>query len=148
MSFCGRLRTGFWFPIFFDRIKRKSKFNLRARRFAPLFMIIFGLTMTVAAFDWISSLEPTWYSDIFAFSGAPLVGRYDAGASLSEEPGRLQEVGPDHMYSLGGFLFAFIVFWSYIGFAQYMLMWYANLPEEVFWYKRAAPGRAGTSLWL
>ncbi|HEX4845047.1 MAG TPA: hypothetical protein VFV26_02440, partial [Geothrix sp.] len=41
----------------------------------------------------------------------------------------------DHLYNLGGFLFAFTVFWSYIGFAQYMLMWYANLPDEVIWYK-------------
>ena len=41
----------------------------------------------------------------------------------------------DHLYNLGGFLFAFTVFWSYIGFAQYMLMWYANLPDEVVYYK-------------
>ena len=42
--------------------------------------------------------------------------------------GRLLEIKPDHLYNLGGFLFASIVFWSYIGFAQYLLMWYANIP--------------------
>jgi hypothetical protein len=44
------------------------------------------------------------------------------------------------VYNLGGLLFAFTVFWSYIGFAQYLLMWYANLPEEVFWYKERLAG--------
>ena len=126
-------------------------FNLRARRFAPLFMIIFGITITVVAFDWISSLEPTWYSDIFGvylFAGTFLAGL--AATTLAilyvKSRGRLQEVGPDHVYNLGGFLFAFTVFWSYIGFAQYMLMWYANLPEEVFWYKERLEGGWGAIL--
>lgn len=126
-------------------------FNLRARRFAPLFMIIFGITITVVAFDWISSLEPTWYSDIFGvylFAGTFLAGLAATTLALLyvKSRGRLQEVGPDHMYNLGGFLFAFTVFWSYIGFAQYMLMWYANLPEEVFWYKERLEGGWGTIL--
>ena len=47
---------------------------------------------------------------------------------------------PDHLYNVGGFMFAFTVFWSYIGFAQYMLMWYANLPEEVEWYHARLEG--------
>jgi hypothetical protein len=46
----------------------------------------------------------------------------------------------DHLYNLGGFLFAFTVFWSYIGFAQYMLIWYANVPEEVVWYQHRIDG--------
>jgi hypothetical protein len=83
-------------------------FTLRARRFAPAFMALFALTITLVAFDWISSLEPEWYSD--------------------------------NLYNLGGFMFAWTVFWSYIGFAQYMLMWYGNMPEEVFWYKQRIQG--------
>jgi hypothetical protein len=130
---------------------KNPKFNLRARRFAPLFMILFGITITVAAFDWISSLEPTWYSDIFGvyvFAGTFLAGLSATTLALLylKSRGRLQEVGPDHMYNLGGFLFAFLVFWSYIGFAQYMLMWYANLPEEVFWYKERLQGGWGPLL--
>ena len=56
---------------------RDARFNLRARRFAPLFMIIFGITITIVAFDWISSMEPEWYSDIFGvyiFAGTFLAG--------------------------------------------------------------------------
>jgi len=127
------------------------RFNLRARRFAPLFMIIFGITITVVAFDWISSLEPLWYSDIlgvYVFAGTFLAGLAATTLALLylKSRGRLKEVGPDHMYNLGGFLFAFTVFWSYIGFAQYLLMWYANMPEEVFWYKVRLEGGWGLLL--
>ncbi len=127
------------------------RFNLRARRFAPLFMAIFGITITVTAFDWISSLEPKWYSDIFGvylFAGTFLAGLAVTVLAVLylKSLGRLTEVRPDHMYNLGGFLFAFTVFWSYIGFAQYMLMWYANIAEEVFWYEERLRGAWGPLL--
>jgi len=115
-------------------------FNVKARKFAPAFMAIFALVITVAAFDWISGLTPEWYSDIFGvylFAGgflAALAGTVLALGRLQAQ-GRLQAVRRDHRYNLGAFLFAFTVFWSYIGFAQYMLMWYANLPDEVVWYQ-------------
>ena len=129
-------------------------FSVRARRFGPLFMIVFAITITILAFDWVSSLEPEWYSDIFGvylFAGTFLAGLSATTLAVSYlmSRGRLPGVGPDHVYNLGGFLFAFTVFWSYIGFAQYMLMWYANLPEEVFWYKaRIEGGWGGVALGL
>jgi hypothetical protein len=132
-------------------LSRDPAFNLRARRFAPLFMAIFGITITLAAFDWISSMEPEWYSDIFGvyvFAGSFLAGLAATALAVLylKSAGRLSAVGPDHIYNLGGFLFAFAVFWSYIGFAQYMLMWYANMPEEVFWYKDRIEGAWGPIL--
>lgn len=122
-----------------------SRFTIRARRFAPIFIIIFGITITVVAFDWISSLEPLWYSDVlgfYVFAGTFLAGLAATTLALLylRAGGRLPGVGPDHVYNLGGYLFAFTVFWAYIGFAQYLLMWYANLPEEVFWYKERLEG--------
>jgi len=148
--------TGLWFLAYRILVtgsmrqdqRRDPRFNLRARRFAPLFMVIFGITITVVAFDWISSLEPLWYSDIFGvylFAGTFLAGLAATTLALLylKGRGRLQEISSDHMYNLGGFLFAFTVFWSYIGFAQYMLMWYANMPEEVFWYKTRLEGGWG-----
>ena len=115
-------------------------FNFRARKFAPAFMAIFALVITLVAFDWLSGLTPEWYSDIFGvyvFAGAFLSGLAAAAIAVLhlQDKGRLEGVRRDHLYNLGGFLFAFTVFWSYIGFAQYMLMWYANLPDEVIWYK-------------
>lgn len=119
--------------------------TVRARRFAPVFMIIFAITITLVAFDWVSSLEPEWFSDIFGvyvFAGSFLAGL--AATTLivlhMRDRGRLPGLRFDHLYNLGGLLFAFTVFWSYIAFAQYMLMWYANLPEEVYWYQERAEG--------
>jgi hypothetical protein len=131
--------------------EKDPRFNLRARRFGPVFMFIFAITITVVAFDWISSLEPEWYSDIlgvYLFAGTFLAGLATTTLAILylKNNGRLSEVLPDHMYSLGGFLFAFTVFWCYIGFAQYLLMWYANLPEEVFWYKERLQGAWGPLL--
>ena len=108
-------------------------------------MAIFALTITVVAFDWISSLEPEWYSDIlgvYLFAGSFLAGlaATSLGVLYLTRRGRLEGLRPDHTYNLGAFLFAFTVFWSYIAFAQYMLMWYANMPEEIFWYKQRIEG--------
>jgi len=119
--------------------------TVRLRRWAPGFMAMFALTLTVVSFDWISSLEPDWFSDIFGvylFAGVFLSGlaALALGASRLMGEGRLPGVSQDHLYNVGCFLFAFTVFWSYIAFAQYMLMWYANLPEEVFWYKDRIEG--------
>ena len=120
-------------------------FSVSAKRFAPVFMVIFALSITLVAFDWISSLEPEWYSDIFGvyiFAGTFLAGLAASSLALLYlmDRGRLPGVRADHLYNLGGFMFAFTVFWSYIGFAQYMLMWYADMPEEIFWYKQRIEG--------
>jgi hypothetical protein len=128
-----------------------TRFNVRARRFAPVFMIAFAIAITLVAFDWIAGLEPTWYSDVFGvyvFAGTFLAGL--AATTLAVvyllARGKLPGVQPGHVYNLAGFMFAFTVFWAYIGFAQYLLMWYANMPEEVFWYKERLQGLWGALL--
>ena len=124
------------------------RFNVRARRFAPAFMALFAISITIVAFDWISSLDPEWYSDIFGvyiFAGTFLAGLSATALAVAslKQRGRLPEVNEHHLYNLGGLLFAFTVFWSYIGFAQYLLIWYADLPEEVVWYKLRIQGDWG-----
>ncbi len=119
---------------------RDPQYNVRIRKFAPVFMAIFALVITCVGWDWIKGLTPEWFSDIFSvyvFAGAFLAGLAAITLNLSylQGQGRMGEVNGNHTFNLGGFLFAFTVFWSYIGFAQYMLMWYANLPEEIVWYK-------------
>ena len=118
---------------------KDPRFNVRAKRFAPGFMVLFAFMVTFIAFDWIAGLVPEWYSDIFAvylFAGSFLASLAATVLTIHylKARNRLTEVRRDHMYSLGTFMFAFTVFWSYIAFAQYMLMWYANLPDEVNWY--------------
>lgn len=120
-------------------------FNVRARRFSAVFMVVFALSLTIAAFDWLSSLEPAWYSDIFGvyvFAGTFLAGLAATTLAVLHlmKRGRLPDIRSDHLYNLGGFMFAFTIFWGYIAFAQYMLMWYGNMPEEIFWYVQRTEG--------
>ncbi len=124
---------------------RDPHITVMLRRFSPVFMVLLGLTITSFAFDWVSSLEAVWYSDIFGvylFAGAALSGL--AASSLAciylMRRDRLTKVTADHLYNLGGLLFGFTIFWGYIAFSQYLLQWYANMPEEVFWYKQRTVG--------
>ena len=125
---------------------RDPRFTVRARRFAPVCMAIFALLVTQAAFDWIGGLTPAWYSDVlgvYLFAGSFMAGLAASTLALLylRARDRLMTLRFDHFYSLGGFLFAFTVFWAYIAFAQYMLMWYGNLPDEVGLVPGAHRGR-------
>jgi len=109
-------------------------------------LILFALTVTFASFDWIMSLSPHWYSTIFGvyyFAGA-LVGSFAALILLSAaltRSGILQQViTVEHFHDLGKLLYAFTVFWAYIGFSQFFLIWYANLPEETTWFLHRTNG--------
>jgi len=101
---------------------------------------LFALTLTFASFDWIMSLNPHWYSTIFGvyyFAGS-LVAIFAFTALLAKgltRAGHLEGViTEEHYHDLGKLLFAFIVFWAYIGFSQFFLIWYGNIPEETVWY--------------
>ncbi len=104
-------------------------------------MIVFALSITAAAFDWLMSLDPHWFSTIFGvyfFAGSwwttlacvVLLSMYLRGKS------KLGEVMTiEHYHDLGKLMFGFTVFWTYIAFSQFMLIWYGNIPEETIWYK-------------
>lgn len=109
-------------------------------------LLLFALTVTVAAADLIMSLEPHWYSTIFGvyfFAGAA-VGFFALFALLwlgLQRSGRLvHAVTVEHYHDIGKWLFAFTMFWAYIAFSQYMLIWYANIPEETIWFLHRQTG--------
>lgn len=103
-------------------------------------IIIFGLSITFAGFDWVMSLQPHWYSTIFGvyfFAGSLLFGLafMTLMAMLLQGMGLLKNViTGDHYHDLGKLLFGFTIFWAYIGFSQFMLYWYGNIPEEIEFY--------------
>jgi hypothetical protein len=112
----------------------------KMRSISPLGLLLFILSVTFAAFDWLMSLQPTWYSTIFGlyiYAGAfvasmALVCLIVTGLRASETPwGKLLTV--DQQHNLGKLLFAFICFWAYMAFSQYMLIWAGNLPQELQW---------------
>ncbi|VAX25151.1 Putative uncharacterized protein TTHA1760 [hydrothermal vent metagenome] len=126
-----------------SRDQKISKLNARI---SAVFMPIFALTITFSAIDWLMSLEPHWFSTIFGvyyFSGTVVVS-LAVGTILviwlNEKGLLVKGIKQDHYYSLGALLFAFINFWAYIAFSQYLLIWYANLPEETFWFLKRWEG--------
>ena len=107
---------------------------------SAIFIPFFAITITITAVDWLMSLEPHWFSTIFGvyfFSGsvvASLAAVTLFVVKLKENGYMHPKLVDDHLFSLGALQFAFINFWAYIAFSQYLLIWYANLPEENFWF--------------
>ena len=109
-------------------------------KLSAMLMPVFGISITLISIDWIMSLEPHWFSTIFGvyyFAGS-LVTTFSVIAlfaiMLKKNDILPKQVGRDHFYNLGAFMFAFVNFWAYIAFSQFMLIWYANQPEETFWF--------------
>ncbi len=129
-------------------------FSATASRFSPVFMILLVITITFAAFDWVMSLVPHWYSSIFGVY--LLVSCMVAGVALTtfvavllKMKGYLPaEISSDHFYNLGALLFALNTAWAYIAFAQFLLIWYANLPNETVWYAMRARNGWGIISWF
>ena len=157
------IRTFFYFAIwivafgFYVKGSRKQDstgdiaHTKRARVVSPIFIILYGLTMTFASIDWIMSLAPHWFSTMFGvyFAVAGMVGALAAttfAATQLKLHGMLPNaVGRDHFYNLGGLLFAMNTFWAYIAFAQFLLIWYGNIPIERYWF---APRTEGGWMWI
>ncbi|HVJ88958.1 MAG TPA: hypothetical protein VM580_04080 [Labilithrix sp.] len=122
---------------------KDPKLTLASQRLAPPAIFLYGLTLTFAAFDWIMSLDPMWFSTIF---GVVIfaTGVVSSLATLILVTLALRSAGPlegavtiEHYHDLGKLMFGFMVFWAYVSFSQYMLIWYAALPEEtIFFHNR------------
>ena len=99
-----------------------------------------AVCLTFAAVDWLMGLDYHWFSTmwgVYIFAGA-------AGSSMSllvlivtamRRKGYLSVVNEEHYHIMGKFMLAFTVFWAYIGYSQYMLIWYANIPEETIYFR-------------
>jgi hypothetical protein len=126
---------------------------LALRKMAPLGVLVFALTLTFAGFDWMMSLEPTWYSTMFGvytFAGSMLssLALIALTGCLLQSNGYLKNVlNEEHFHDLGKLIFGFIVFWAYIAFSQFFLIWYANIPEETVWYRRHYEGGWSSVTW-
>ena len=161
------LRTVAYFAIWsglalwFGRLSRlqdrtgDQEITRRLRRASAPGLLLFAFTVTFFSFDWLMSLNPHWYSTIFGvyfFSGSmvAIFAFMSLIALGARRTGLLAEViSPEHMHDLGKLLFAFVAFWAYIGFSQFFLIWYGNLPEEtVFFAVRLAGTWRGATILL
>jgi hypothetical protein len=112
------------------------------RRVAFISLPLFAASITFGAYDWLLGIDYHWFSTmwgVYIFGGA-------AGSSMSllvlvitalRRAGYLKDtVTAEHYHIMGKWMLAFCVFWAYIGFSQYMLIWYANIPEETEYFIR------------
>jgi hypothetical protein len=114
--------------------------------YSILFLLFFAISYSLFSVDFIMSLHPHWYSTMFGVY--TFAGLFQSSLSLITiiviklmDRGLVKGVITDeHLHDLGKFMFAFTIFYAYIAFSQFMLIWYANLPEETIFYAHRAQG--------
>jgi len=128
--------------------------TVSSQRLSPVYTVLFALTTTFAAFDWLMSLEPSWISTIFGvnFFAQCVVSMFAVTIlvmlSLRAQGHLKKAVNVEHFHDLGKLQFGFLVFWAYVNFSQFMLIWYASIPEETTYYhKRWSLGGDGWKAW-
>jgi len=141
--------TAVIFYIFYKVLTRNSqkqdisgdqKLTSKNIKFSMAFMPVAAILLSLIATDWLMSLAPKWYSTIFGFyfmTGVILAGLSATTyvvVTLNENGYFVPKLTGEHYYSLGALMFAFINFWAYIAFSQFLLIWYANIPEETIWF--------------
>ena len=117
-----------------------AKHTFTMRKFGIGGIAVVALSLSFSGFDWLMGLDYHWFSTmwgVYIFAGA-------AGSSMSllvllitalKSKGYLKAVNNEHYHIMGKFMLAFTIFWAYIGFSQYMLIWYANIPEETIYFR-------------
>jgi hypothetical protein len=113
---------------------------------AATFLVWFGLTVgSTIPWLWMMSIDPHWYSTMYSWY--TFASSFVSGMSLIalwviylKNKGYLELTTQEHLHDIGKFMFAFSVFWTYLWFSQYMLIWYANIPEETVYFKHRVQG--------
>ena len=103
------------------------------------FIVLFAVTSSTAAWDWIMSIDTHWFSTLFGwyiFSEWATIGFATIllFSLILNKQGYLKHLNSSHIHDLGKFVFAFSIVWTYMWFSQFMLIWYANIPEEVTYF--------------
>ncbi|MFN0062168.1 MAG: hypothetical protein ACKVPX_06605 [Myxococcaceae bacterium] len=118
----------------------RERLTRRLWRVSAVGILLYGLTQSFAAIDWLMSMQPHWYSTIFGvyFFAGSILSFFAFLALVSmglQRAGVLKEaITTEHYHDIGKYVFGYTVFWAYIAFSQFMLIWYANIPEETIFY--------------
>jgi hypothetical protein len=117
-----------------DNTFYKKNFKMSAA-----FLVFFIVTESIMSWDWIMSVDPHWFSTLFGWyvfasffvSGITVISMVTL---YLKSKGYLEHVNSSHIHDLSKFMFGISVFWTYLWFSQFMLIWYANIPEEVTYF--------------
>jgi hypothetical protein len=123
-----------------EEMQGSVEFHLTNYRRAALFLVFFAVFSSTSAWDWLMSLDTHWYSTLYGwytFAGmwVSSIIVFIMIALYLKSKGQLEYVNESHLHDLGKWMFAISFLWSYLFFFQYMLIWYANIPEEVTYYQ-------------
>ncbi len=128
------------FSVAQDNADINDKSNFKKNfRISAVFLVFFIYTESIMSWDWIMSVDPHWFSTLFGWylfasmvvSGITVIALI---AIYLRSRGHLEFVNDSHLHDLAKYMFGFSIFWTYLWFSQFMLIWYANIPEEVTYF--------------
>ncbi|MCS6772002.1 MAG: hypothetical protein NZ740_08260 [Kiritimatiellae bacterium] len=148
------IRTGIYFAIWIGltwllttwsalqdaRPAERELYGRKMRMLSGIGLVIFGLAVTFAAFDWAMSVEPKWYSSIYG--AIMMVGQGVSTLCLMAIVARILSadsrygsvIGVQQFHDIGNMIFAFTILWTYMNVSQLVIIWSGNLPEEIEYY--------------
>ena len=115
-------------------------FHKKSLTVSAIFLVFFAVTSSTSSWDWLMSVDAHWFSSIFGwyvFSGLWVSGTITTILFIIylKKKGHLPNVNENHLHDMGKWMFAISMVWTYLWFSQFMLIWYANLPEEVMYFQ-------------
>ena len=138
---------GFW-VFFFNKFKQISAQEdqlggsnhwYKMRSWSAFFLIFFAVSSSMSAWDWVMSIDTHWFSTLFGWY--VFASWFVSGLSaitlivlFLKGKGYLEMVNENHVHDLGKFVFGFSIFWTYLWFSQFLLIYYANIPEETVYF--------------
>ncbi|HEY6502698.1 MAG TPA: quinol:cytochrome C oxidoreductase [Chitinophagaceae bacterium] len=135
-------------------MEEKKKYIWNNTIWAAVYLIVFALTvMSSIPWLWLMSIDAHWYSTMYSWY--TFASTFVAGMALIalfvvflKNNGYLELANDEHLHDIGKFMFAFSVFWTYLWYSQFMLIWYANIPEETVYFKPRAEGPYSGIFWM
>lgn len=135
-------------------VEEGKKYMWKSTVWSALFIVVFALTvMSSIPWIWLMSIDAHWYSTMyswytFASTFVASIALITLFVVFLKNNNYLELTTHEHVHDLGKFMFAFSIFWTYLWFAQFMLIWYANIPEETTYFKPRAQGIYSGVFWL
>jgi hypothetical protein len=135
-------------------VEARRKYIWNNTVWAAVYIVVFALTvMSTIPWLWLMSIDSHWYSTMYSWytfastfvAGMALIALY---VVFLKNNNYLETTNVEHLHDIGKFMFAFSIFWTYLWFSQFMLIWYANIPEETIYFKYRAQGEYSGVFWL